>query len=162
MPYPDLQSMFDADLPAGDRYYFKGGFLPALHDSVTGIVAEYMATRPSLRCEFDLHHMGGAVARVRAADTAFPDRSSPFMYNVLAVWTDPAEDEAHRTWARAFAAALDRVGGDRGYVNFLSEPEGEATVRRLFGDERYGRLVELKRKYDPANLFRLNQNIRTD
>jgi Berberine and berberine like len=159
MPYPDVQAMFDADVPAGDRYWFAGGFLPALTDRAAQIITDHMARRPSPRNEFDLHHMGGAVARVGAADTAFPNRTSAFTYNIIAAWTDPADDDANRTWARGFGAALDHIAADRGYVNFLADPHPEPGMRHVYGEQRYSRLVELKQKYDPHNLFRRNHNI---
>jgi len=159
MPYPGLQSMFDADYPAGDRYYFKAGFLPALTDAAARLIAEHMAKAPSPRNEFDLHHLGGAVARVRAGDTAFADRSTIFLYSIIAVWSEQSGDGANQAWARGFAADLARFSGDRNYVNFLTDPGSKSDVQRLYGDERYSRLLELKRRYDPGNLFRLNQNI---
>jgi FAD/FMN-containing dehydrogenase len=99
------------------------------------------------------------VARVRAGDTAFVDRASVFTYNILAVWDDTADDDANRAWAKGFAASLDQFAGDRAYVNFLSEPLPQAAIRRAYGEERYARLLDLKRKYDPDNVFYLNQNI---
>jgi FAD/FMN-containing dehydrogenase len=159
MSYPDVQTMFDADVPAGDRYWFAGGFLPALTDRAAVIIADHMARRPSPRNEFDLHHMGGTIARVGPTDTAFPDRTSAFTYNIIAAWTDPADDDANRTWARGFGAALDLIAGDRGYVNFLADPHPEPGMRHVYGEQRYTRLVELKQKYDPHNLFRRNHNI---
>jgi FAD/FMN-containing dehydrogenase len=160
MPYPGFQSMFDADLPAGDRYYFKGGFLLDCSDAVVEVISEFMARRPSLRSEFDLHHMGGAAARVAEDETAFADRTAAFTYNILAIWDNPRDDHANRTWARAFAAELDRSGTGRAYVNFLSDATAEGDIRGAYGDQRYRRLVELKRTFDPTNLFRLNQNVR--
>jgi FAD/FMN-containing dehydrogenase len=159
MPYPDMQAMFDAELPAGDRYWFAGGLLPALTDRAAQIITDHMARRPSPRNEFDLRQMGGAVARVGTVDTAFTDRSSAFTYNIIAMWTDPADDDANRTWARGFGAALDHIAGDRGYINFLADPHPEPGMRHVYGEQRYSRLVELKQKYDPHNLFRLNHNI---
>jgi FAD/FMN-containing dehydrogenase len=157
--YPEFQEMFDADVPPGDRYYFKGGFLPACTDRVADTVIEHMARRPSPRSEFDLHHLGGAVARVRTDDTAFVDRSSTFMYNIIGIWSDPAADDANRAWARAFATALDQFAADRAYLNFLSEPQPQPAIQRAYGEQRYARLVDLKQKYDPDNIFRLNHNV---
>jgi FAD/FMN-containing dehydrogenase len=116
---------------------------------------DHMQRRPSQRSEFDFHHMGGAVARVPDQATAFPGRSAPFNYNVIAIWSDPAEDESNRAWARAFAAELDDLAGAGAY---LTDVEAGA-AQRAYGDQRYARLVALKRRYDPTNLFRLNQNI---
>jgi len=160
VPYPELQTMFDADLPAGRRYYFKGGFLPSLGREALATMASFMGAKPSPWCEFDLHHMGGAVSDVGSEDTAFADRDAAFTYNIIAIWDDPAADAAHREWAREFATALARYGRGTDYVNFLSDGADDATVRAAYGPARHDRLVALKRRVDPHNLFRLNQNIR--
>jgi hypothetical protein len=96
MPYPALQSMFDADLPPGKRYYFKGGFTADCSDAMVEVMLGYMRDRPAPLNEIDVHHMGGAVSRVDDAGSAFADRRSPFCYNVISIWTDPAQDEANR------------------------------------------------------------------
>jgi FAD/FMN-containing dehydrogenase len=158
MAYTELQSMFDSDYPAGDRYYFKGGFVEACNDELIALALDHMRRRPSQRSEFDFHHMGGAVSRVPDEETAFPGRSAPFNYNVIAAWSDPAEDEANRDWARAFAADLDELAGAGEYLNFLTDVETDA-ARQAYGDERYARLAALKRRYDPGNIFHLNQNV---
>jgi FAD binding domain/Berberine and berberine like len=160
MPYTELQQMVDADLPAGRRYYFKGGFVSALSDEVVATIDDFMARRPSPVNELDLHHMGGAIARVGDNDTAFTDRSSPFMYNVIAIWDDPAEDGANQAWSREFAAALNSFGTGEQYVNFLGDAAPASQVQAAYGANRYARLQELKRRYDLGNLFHLNQNIR--
>lgn len=157
MGYVDLQSMFDADYPAGDRYHMKGGFIDRCDDDVIRRVLRHMEDRPSPRCEFDLHHMGGAV-ELPGEVSAFPVRSAPFNYNVIAGWTDAAQDGAHQTWARAFSAELDELAASGSYINFLTDVEN-GTARRAYGQARYERLVALKRRYDPANVFRLNHNI---
>lgn len=157
-PYPTLQSMFDAEVPAGRRYYFKGGAVAHFPDEMVEVVLEYMHRSPSLASEFDLHHMGGAVERA-GQETAFPDRDSRFTFNVLGNWSDRAEDSANREWARSFGTALERFGSGRAYVNFLTDVHGSDTVKAAYGDRKYARLREIKQKYDPLNLFRLNQNI---
>jgi len=158
MPYTSLQRMFDADLPAGDRYYFKGGFGSAYPDSMLDVLLEHFDRRPGPRCEVDVHHMGGAASRVGDMDTAFPGRSAAFTSNVYACWTDPAQDDAHRAWARDLAAALHARGDARNYVNFMSEVDA-SLAEVAYGDERLARLRELKRRHDPSNLFRLNHNV---
>lgn len=158
--YPDLQTMFDADLPVGGRYYFKGGFLPSLSDGALAAIASFMASKPSIGCELDLHHMGGAVGDVGPDDTAFADRDAVYTYNIIAIWDDRAADDAHRSWARDFASALAGYGRGTTYVNFLSDGLDDATIRSAYGPARYDRLVALKRRLDPDNLFRLNHNIR--
>jgi len=160
MPYSVMQSLFDTEFPAGGRYYFKGGFLSTFSDGAMEVVIEHMRTRPSAASEFDLHHMGGAVHRVSEMDTAFSNRSANFTYNIIAKWQDQADDGTNRDWVRSLAAALEPYGEGRGFVNFLSEESDAHSVRAAYGAERYERLVELKRRYDPHNAFRLNQNVR--
>ena len=160
MPYTAMQSLFDAEFPAGGRYYFKGGFLTAFSDGAMEAVMEHMRMRPSAASEFDLHHMGGAVHRVGEMDTSFSNRSANFTYNIVAKWQDPADDAANRDWVRSLAAALQPYGEGRGFVNFLTEASDASSIEAAYGAERYARLVDLKRRYDPHNVFRLNQNIR--
>ena len=159
-PYPQLQTMFDPDLPAGGRYYFKGGFLPALSDGALATINKFMQNKPSTWCEVDMHHMGGAVRDVSDTGTAFADRQADYTYNIIAIWEDPTQDAVHREWAREFADAMAGFGSGTDYVNFLSEGVDTDTMRAAYGGERYDRLVALKRRMDPTNLFHLNQNIR--
>lgn len=160
MPYPAMQRLFDSEFPAGGRYYFKGGFLPAFPDGAMEAVMEHMRARPSPASEFDLHHVGGAVRRVGEMDTAFSGRAATYTYNIVARWNDPSDDGLNRDWARRFAAALEPYGQGRSYLNFLSEVADARSVEGAYGAARYQRLVDLKRRYDPGNVFRLNQNVR--
>lgn len=159
VPYPAFQQAFDADLPPGRRTYLKGGFVDGLPDGAIGVIADWMADAPSTSSEIDLHQMGGAVARVGESQTAYADRHAAFVFNILTRWDEPSDDDRHRDWARGFAAGLAPYGGGRAYVNFLGEPESPAGVGSAYGRERYERLVCLKRRLDPSNLFRLNQNV---
>jgi hypothetical protein len=127
---------------------------------LTATVMEHMRMRPSAASEFDLHHMSGAVHRVGEMDTSFSNRSANFTYNIVAKWRDPADDAANRDWVRSLAAALKPYGEGRGFVNFLTEASDASSIEAAYGAERYARLVDLKRRYDPHNVFRLNQNIR--
>ncbi|MFN2464591.1 MAG: FAD-binding oxidoreductase [Candidatus Dormibacteria bacterium] len=156
IPYPDLQRMFDADLPPGDRYYFKGGFVDDWNDELATIVKRNMAAKPSARDEFDLHHMGGAASRVPDSASPFPGRRAAFIYNVIAAWSSSSDDDANRGWARQFAADLEAAGGHPGYGNFLSDA---GSPEALLNSEVKQRLVDLKRRYDPENVFHLNHNI---
>ncbi|GAC1313970.1 MAG: FAD-binding oxidoreductase [Chloroflexota bacterium] len=157
-PYADLQGMFDAGVPAGQRYYFKGGFVADNSDEMFKIVLDHMRRRPSPSNEFDLHHMGGAVSRA-GQDTAFADRQSAFTFNILGIWSDSAGDDRNRAWARSFATALEPFGGRQAYINFLSDEQGPDSVCAAYGQTRYRRLSRVKRTYDPRNIFRLNQNV---
>jgi hypothetical protein len=138
----------------------KGGFLPAFPDGALATVMDHMRARPSAASEFDLHHMAGAVHRVGEMDTAFSNRSATFTYNIVAKWDDPADDDANQDWARSLAAALEPYGEGRAFVSFLSDVSDARSVEATYGADRYARLVALKRRYDPENVFRLNQNIR--
>ena len=100
--------------------------------------------------------MGGAVAAVAEGDTAFSERSMPFVLNAVTGWQDPEATAAHTQWARAVIAAAADASTGRAYVNFLGDADA---ARSSYGPETYARLVALKREYDPTNVFRLNQNI---
>ena len=103
------------------------------------------------------HNGDGAMSRVPEDATAFGSRSFPFNFLVTSVWTDPAQSEANIQWTRAFMDAMQPYLADAAYVNYLGE-EGEDRVRSAYG-AKYQRLAALKKKYDPGNLFCLNQNI---
>jgi hypothetical protein len=159
IPYPELQKLFDEDLPYGIRCYQKAGYTAELSDVVIDVIMEHTSAMPSAASTFDFHHMGGAIARVPDDATAFGDRRSTFCFNIVGVWNDPAADASNQQWAREFASALEPFGTGGVYVNFTADPD---RVRAAYSEGNYSRLQALKRQYDPANLFRLNQNIAPD
>ena len=116
------------------------------------------SAKPTPRSELHVHHAAGAMARVPAAETAFAQRSSPYILNVIARSVDGAGFASDVSWARDARAALAPYGPDTMYVNFTGEA-GEDKVRASYPPETYARLVEIKNRYDPTNVFRLNQNI---
>ncbi|ELY45077.1 FAD-binding oxidoreductase [Natronorubrum sulfidifaciens] len=151
MEYADLQSMLDEDYPDGLRYYWKSIFLTDVTDEVVDIMDRYTESAPSALSTIDLWHLGGAVAEVPQDATAFWHRDKPYMLNFEANWEDEADDDANVAWGRdgiADAAALDVASGS--YGNFPGMNEDPAKLR--FGDN-YERLLEIKSKYDPENLF---------
>lgn len=156
MTYPALQAMFDEDVPYGIRCYQKAGYVAELTDQLIEAIVEHTSAMPSAASTFDFHHMGGAVARVADDGTAFGDRNSAFCFNVVGVWDDPTADDTNRQWARTFAIALEPFATGGVYVNFTADAD---RVRAAYSDAKYERLQAVKRQYDPANLFRLNQNI---
>ena len=162
MPYPALQQMLDGAAPPGLRNYFRGGYAAELSDDLIDVVLEHGARMPSPMSAIDLHHMGGAVGRVGAGDTAFSGRAAAYTYNLRSTWTDPAEDGQHISANRDVAAQLAPLSQDGSYVNFLTDTAGNsnAVVRAAYGDALYGRLACLKREFDPGNLFRANHNVR--
>ena len=158
-PYPALQSMFDETGPAGHSYYIKGDYVSDISDDLIGTVIEQQAAMPGAHCEIHLGQMGSAIGRVGEDDTAFSHRDAEFVFIGIAHWLEPHEEEAQLAWVRGLAEAA-RPYSVGTYVNFLGD-EGEQRIRFAYGsEEKYNRLVELKRTWDPENLFRLNQNIK--
>ncbi|MGZ6132813.1 MAG: FAD-binding oxidoreductase [Myxococcaceae bacterium] len=163
MPYPMLQSMLDAGAPAGLQNYWKGGYVSALSDAAIDTVVEHASRMRSPLSQVHLHHLGGAVARVAPEATAFAHRHAAFALNVVATWPEPGPAAAvpHMDWARAVSDAMAPHCTGGVYVNFLGD-EGEERVRAAYPPATYQRLREVKRRHDPHNVFRLNQNIRPD
>jgi FAD/FMN-containing dehydrogenase len=156
MPYRFIQSLLDPLWPKGINAYFKGTHLAGLSDETIDAFARLHQEAPGPQCEIHVHQMGGAVARVGAAETAYPERSMPYVVNVVTGTANPAELGANTEWARAAIASAKADETGRKYVNFLSEP---GAAESAYGEETYARLVALKDEYDPTNVFRLNQNI---
>jgi hypothetical protein len=116
---------------------------------------------PAPFAQLILAPMGGAVARTDNSALALTVPDVPWAYFCLTMWMDPDEDERNRAWTRGFAEAMEPFGiGRAAFPNFIEVDEGAQRVRASYGPEKYERLVELKRKWDPGNVFRLNQNIR--
>jgi FAD/FMN-containing dehydrogenase len=158
-PYTALQSMFDPLVPHGWHRYWKSVELPPLTDDAINTLVEQASALTSPKSYCIVFQIGGALGRVAEGETAFSQRGAAHNVNVNAVWTeDDPEADRHIGWARDFFDALQPHAGDHVYVNFLGD-EGADRVRQAYGAGNYERLVELKRAYDPANLFRLNQNI---
>jgi FAD/FMN-containing dehydrogenase len=156
--YGELQASADGFFTPGRRYYWKAQFLAGISDAaIETLVAAYAAV-PSPSCLLVLQHLGGAVARVPADETAYANRDAAFDCFPVAAWDDAAEDERHIAWVRRWWEAMRPHGTGGVYVNNLGE-EGQERVRAAYG-VNYDRLAALKARYDPANLFRLNQNIR--
>jgi len=158
MPYPALQKLLDPGAPAGMLNYAKAEYLNDLTDGAIEAIAEAMMAVPSPASQLYVVHLGGAVARVGEEETAFSHRPSPYLVNILSIWTDPGEWDQHVAWARAAWDSLRPFSAGGAYVNFLGD-EGPDRVKGAYGVTAYNRLVEVKRRYDPTNLFALNQNI---
>lgn len=160
MPYRLIQSQYDGLFPKGrDRNYWKSTYLSHLDDEVVRDVTAWMAKRPSEMTFASIWKFGGFVQRVAADATAFGDRSMPFMLSLDAIWPDARGDEANIGWVRGCLQDMQRHSTGRLYLNFPGHGEGANLVRDAFGAEAYERLATIKRRYDPKNLFRLNQNI---
>ncbi len=160
MSYRAIQTAYDALFPRGrDRCYWKSTYLKGLDETVIHDFTARVAQRPSEKTIASIWQFGGAVQRVAADATAFGDRSMPYMLSFDGVWSDPADDESNIEWVRNSWADMQRHSTGRMYLNFPGHGEGANLVRDAFGAEAYARLQSVKRKYDPHNIFHLNQNI---
>jgi FAD/FMN-containing dehydrogenase len=157
MPYTVLQSMFDLSAPAGVQNYWKSAYLNELSDDAIDTILAFGNSITSPLSAIHIHQLGGAMRRVGDDATAFGHRDSAFALNIPSCWTEPAEKEKHVKWTREFFAAMQRFTSGA-YVNFMSEDDG-SRVREAYGESRYSKLVSVKKKYDPTNFFRMNQNI---
>jgi hypothetical protein len=153
----NLQTMADHEFPHGRRYYTKSGYYKSLADEDIQRMVQALATIPSPASQIELSYLGGAAGRVDASETAFGDRSSPFIVNLLGNWSDASDDAANVAWIRALFAELRPSMTPGVYVNFMSGDEQDRVPEAY--RERWDRLVDVKTHYDPNNFFRLNQNI---
>lgn len=160
MPYLDAQRAFDADYPNGRRYYWKSLNLNRLDGAVIERLIEHGRRQPSPYSTIDLWHVGGAVARAGTDKGAFYGRQAAFMVGGEANWIDAADDEINIRWLRECMDDLAEFSDGTLYLNFPGLLEGgDALIRNAFGPQ-YARLAALKQKYDPMNLFRINQNVK--
>lgn len=160
MPYLEVQRFFDEDYPAHTmRYYWTSTYLRELSDPAIAVLIELNEASPTPESTLDVWQLGGRFARVPSSDTAFGDRSAPFHIGIEANWEHPADDERAIAWARKAVRDLAPFATGAQYLNFPGADESpEQSVRGAFGDN-LARLVAVKRRYDPDNLFRLNSNI---
>jgi len=158
LPYVAMQSLLDPLWGPGGHNYMKAGWLGGLDDGAIDTLVDHFAGVTSPMTEIHLHHVGGAVARVPAGATAFGERSAPFLLNIIARTPSADGYDAAVGWAQDLYAATEPAQTGGVYVNFLSA-EGDDRVRAAYRETSYDRLVALKDRYDPTNLFRLNQNI---
>jgi FAD/FMN-containing dehydrogenase len=160
MPFTQQQALLDPSFPHDWWYYIRSCNLAELTDEVIDIFVDHGLKIASPVTVFSLFHLGGAVARVAEDETAFGGRDAGHTLNVIGITTTGAGFEQEREWARGLWTAL-QPHHQNVYVNFLME-EGEDRIRQAYGATKYDRLKALKRKYDPENVFRLNQNIPPD
>jgi FAD/FMN-containing dehydrogenase len=156
-PYVDHQAMLDPSFPHGRWYYFKSCDVAELTDEIIDVTVEHSSRISSPLTSFPIWQMGGAVSRVSPEESAFNGRTAGFTYNIGACTATSAGFAEERDWVRGFWSAL-APWHEGVYVNFLGD-EGADRVRQAYGPDKYDRLQALKRKYDPDNFFRFNQNI---
>jgi hypothetical protein len=156
-PWCAWQAAFDGLVSHGARNYWKSHHLKDLSDDCIDILKSFALTMPSEECEYMIPHMEGAPSRVTTNATAFSHRNTPFILNIHTRWQNKVDDEKALKWAKDFHQATEPFSQGV-YVNFLSD-EGANRVKQAYTTEVWNRLVVCKRKWDPNNLFRMNQNI---
>jgi len=158
MPYAAWQKAFDGLLVPGARNYWKSHNLTDLPDGLLDVLIDAIAKLPSPQCEIFFGQIGCQTTRVAVEATAYPSRDTQYVMNVHGRWNDPSDDERCVAWARAFFKAVEPFASGSVYVNFLTEDESER-VGAAYGPN-FARLVSVKTRYDPHNLFCHNQNIK--
>jgi hypothetical protein len=157
MPYPTLQSMFDPLLPSGLQWYWKGDFFKELSDDAIKMYVKFGSELPSLLSLMHIYPIDGAMHRIGRNETAFSYRDINYSTVIAGIDADPANKERITTWTKSYFDAIHPYSAGGAYVNFMME-EGQSRVEATYRDN-YRRLSEIKAKYDPSNLFRVNQNI---
>jgi hypothetical protein len=153
----NLQTMADSDFPHGRRYYTKSGYFTYLDDASMDLMMEAVAEIPSPDTMIELAYLGGAAAQVAADETSFGDRSAPFVLTLLANWSEASADTKNISWVRGLFNKLRPAMKPGVYVNFMSGDEQDRVPEAY--RERWDRMVAVKSHYDPANFFRMNQNV---
>jgi FAD/FMN-containing dehydrogenase len=158
MPYPVMNTLLDAAYPAGALNYWLSSFTTGLGDGLIDTVAERFASVPSPMSSILLEHFHGAVCRIGPTETAVPHRDEGWNLLLPSTWLDPATTEENIAWTRDTHAALSEHLTQRRWLNYLGDDQGEDAIRGAYGPN-YDRLVEVKRRVDPENVFHHNHNI---
>jgi hypothetical protein len=157
MPFGQLQTIFDAAAPPGLRRYWKSGYLPELPDDLIDAILRHASTKTSPYSLILFFHIHGKAARIAPDATAFGARATQWDFDIIPQWQAVVEDGQHIEWARGFWKEVEPF--TKGvYANHLDADDGATRVRAAYG-RNYDRLVSIKSKYDPGNLFRVNNNI---
>jgi FAD/FMN-containing dehydrogenase len=158
MPYPVMNTILDAAYPTGSLNYWLSSFTQGLPDELIDIVVDRFSSVPSPMTAVLFEHFHGAVTRVSVSEAAVPHREEGWNLLIPSVWTDPEETVANVTWTRETFAALRPHFGSGRWLNYLGDDQADDAIRAAYGPN-YERLVEVKRRYDPDNVFHLNHNI---
>jgi FAD binding domain/Berberine and berberine like len=157
VPYTMLQSLLDPLFGPGARNYFRSGYVSEISEGLIEQLVAFHQTKPSPASEIHVQHLGGAIAGVRNDATAFASRDAGFVVNIVGRWQDADQDDRVIGWARDLYSAIESFTSGGTYVNFISS--GDDRVTEAYPNATLERLAEVKRTWDPTNLFRLNQNI---
>jgi FAD/FMN-containing dehydrogenase len=161
MPHPALQSMFDGLYPPGLQWYWKADFVNELSDEAIALHLKHAAALPTLHSTMHLYPVNGVAHRPDTSDTPWSYRHATWSAVIVGVDPDPTNKDLITAWAKQYWEDLHPYSAGGAYVNFMMEGEGEERIRATYR-ENYGRLAQVKAKYDPANFFRVNQNIRPE
>ncbi|MBN9277821.1 MAG: BBE domain-containing protein, partial [Hyphomicrobium sp.] len=159
MPYPAVQSMFDGLYPKGMQWYWRGDFVKTLSDDAIDAHLAQAANTPSELSLMHLYPIDGAIHRVGKGETAWSCRDATWSMVIAGIDPDAKKAGDVTQWTKAYWEAVHPYDLGGAYPNFMMDDEGDARIKETFG-ENYGRLQAVKKKYDPTNLFRVNQNIR--
>jgi FAD/FMN-containing dehydrogenase len=158
MPFPAMQALFDPFFPKGLQWYWKADFVKSLPDEAIETHIAQAAKAPTELSLMHLYPIDGAVHRVAKDATAWTTRDASFSMVIAGIGPDPSQADALKTWGRAYWQAVHPYNLEGAYVNFMFDDEVQGRVQATYGDN-YARLASVKAKYDPGNLFRVNQNI---
>lgn len=158
LPYPALNGLFDALVPAGLQHYWKANFVRELTDDAIEAHLQHGPKVPVVNSTVHIYPINGACQRVAPDATAFAYRDANFATVIAGMWPDPAQNDANTKWVRDYYAATAPLSEEGGYINFMAGDDQDRIKANYRGN--YARLVEVKRKWDPDNVFRVNQNIR--
>jgi FAD/FMN-containing dehydrogenase len=159
VPFPAINAAFDGLFPKGLRQYWKGNYVKELTDDAIAVHVEHGPKAPTMSSTMHLYPIDGAPHRVSQDSTAFGHRDANWAMVILAGGDDPAADESNIKWVRDYSDAIAPHSQEGGYVNFMSEDDSDRTEAGYGAN--YARLAEVKRRYDPDNVFHVNQNIKT-
>jgi hypothetical protein len=158
MPFPAIQSLFDPLMPKGMQWYWKGDFVQELSEEAIETHIARISEAPSELSLMHLYPIDGAVHRVASGDTAWSTRNARWSMVIAAIDAAPEKAEELKRWGRSYWRAIHSFNLEGAYVNFMMDDEDDNRVMASY-DSNYQRLAEVKKKYDPENLFRVNQNI---
>ena len=158
IPHPVLQRMFDALYPPGLQWYWKADFVRELSDEAIAEHTKYAVQLPTMHSTMHLYPIDGKAGRIKNSDTPWCYRDAKWAQVMVGVDPDPANKERISAWAKDYWNALHPHSAGGAYVNFMME-EGDDRIRATYG-KNYDRLAKIKKRYDPTNLFRVNQNIK--
>ena len=158
-PFAVHQTLFDVAMAPGRHYYWKSHYLPEFLEAASNILLDHAAKISSPHSSILVFQLGGALARFGETDTPAGNRNAAYVLNVAASWEDSTQTDDQIAWSRECWSNMQQFSTGGVNVNFLTGEEGNERVLAAYGAANYQRLVELKNKYDPQNMFRLNQNI---